>query len=117
MSNSAIENDDNVLCVSSVYEQKYYFNKRFAKLPEIIQNELQIMCVMFTEEVGGELILEFDEDGTLLLRVSCDEGDILYDDISSGLKIRQIQRDNNELFEQLEQFYKAFCMENGERSN
>ena len=41
MSNSAIENDDNVLCVSSVYEQKYYFNKRFAKLPEIIQNELR----------------------------------------------------------------------------
>ena len=25
------------------------------------------MCVLFTEEVGGILDLEFDEDGTLLL--------------------------------------------------
>ena len=39
------------------------------------------MCVLFTEEVGGILSLEFDESGTLLFKTEADEGDILYDDI------------------------------------
>ena len=110
MADLVSKNDENVLCACSVYEQKYYFNKRFEKIPESIQEELQIMCVMFTEEVGGELILEFDEDGTLLLKVCCDEGDILYDEIGSGLMIKQIQYEKSELFEQLEMFYKSFCL-------
>ena len=54
------------MCFNS-YEKKYYFNPDFDKLPEDIKNELKIMCVLFTEEVGGILDLEFDEDGTLLL--------------------------------------------------
>ena len=44
---------EEVLCASSAYEQKYYFNEKFDKLPESIKEELQIMAVMFTEDVGG----------------------------------------------------------------
>lgn len=43
--------DKVVLCGASAYEQKYYFNKDFDKLPQAIQQELQIMCVLFTEDV------------------------------------------------------------------
>ncbi len=60
-------NENVVLCASNSYEKKYYFNPDFDKLPERYKNELKIMCVLFTEEVGGILDLEFDEDGTLLL--------------------------------------------------
>ena len=53
--------DNIVLCGASSYEQKYYFNQDFASLPETVKQELQIMCVLFTEDVGGILTLEFDE--------------------------------------------------------
>ena len=39
-----------VLCGASSYEQKYYFNKLFEKIPQSVQDELHIMCVLFTEE-------------------------------------------------------------------
>ena len=54
-----------VLCGASAYEQKYYFNQDFNSLPEAVKKELQIMCVLYTEEIGGILTLEFDEEGNL----------------------------------------------------
>ena len=51
-----------VLCGASAYEQKYYFNQDFASLPETIKQELQVMCVLYTEDIGGILTLEFDEN-------------------------------------------------------
>jgi len=70
-----------VLCGASAYEQKYYFNQDFNSLPEVVKQELQIMCVLFTEEVGGILTLEFDEDGSLQLKTEALEADGRYDDI------------------------------------
>ena len=54
------------LCGASYYEQKYYFNPDFSKLPTVIQEELQIMVVSFVEKVGGVLTMVFDEEGNLL---------------------------------------------------
>lgn len=105
-----------VLCGASAYEQKYYFNKDFDKLPQAIQQELQIMCVLFTEDVGGVLTLEYDEDGNLLFQVSCDEGDLLFDEIGSGLKIKELQRTKQDLLEALEMFYKVFFLGETEES-
>lgn len=99
-----------VLCGASAYEQKYYFNQDFDKLPESIQQELQIMCVLFTEDVGGVLTLEYDEEGNLLFQVSSDEGDLLFDEIGSVLKIKELQRTKAELLEALEMFYKVFFL-------
>ena len=67
-------NENVVLCASSAYEKKFYLNEAFDKLPEDIKNELKIMCVLFTEEVGGILTLEFDENGTEHVSVDLDEG-------------------------------------------
>lgn len=97
-----------VLCAASAYEQKYYLNEDFQGLPPQIQDELKIMCVLFTEDVGGVLTLVFDEDGNLLLEVSADEGDLLYDDIGSELKIRQMQREKADFLEALELYYRTF---------
>ena len=47
------ENIRVVLCGASAYTQKYFFNRAFAGIPESIQEELHIICVEFTEEVGG----------------------------------------------------------------
>ena len=99
-----------VLCGANAYEQKYYLNEDFAGLPSRIQEELKIMCVLFTEDVGGILTLVYDEDGKLLLEVSAKEADAFYDDIGSGQKIRQIQREKVELLQALEMYYRVFFL-------
>ena len=103
--------DENVvLCVSNSYEKKYYFNPDFDRLPEDIKNELKIMCVLFTEEVGGILELVFDEEGNLLFRTDADENDLLYDDIACGMLIKKMQYEKRELLESLEMFYRVFFL-------
>ena len=98
------------LCASNAYEKKYYLNDQFSNLPERVKQELQIMCVLFTEEVGGILILQYEEDGTLQIVTEADEGDLLYDDIGCGLKVKQMQLDKRELLESLEMYYKVFVL-------
>ena len=99
-----------VLCGANSYQQKYYFNQQFKGLPEAVQRELQILCVLYTEDVGGVLTMEFDEEGNLQFRVTADEGDYLFDEIGSVLKIKQYQMEKRELLESLELFYRVFFM-------
>ena len=99
-----------VLCAASAYEEKFYLNEDFAMLPESIKQELQIICVLFTAEVGGVLVMDFEPDGRLKLRVDVAEEDLLFDEIGSGLKIRQLQRERAELFESLEMYYRVFFL-------
>ena len=54
-----------VLCAASAYEQKFYLNPDFMTLPESVRQELQIMCVLYTADVGGILMVVYDEDGNL----------------------------------------------------
>ena len=103
-------NEKMVLCASNAYEKKYYLNDQFSNLPGRVKQELQIMCVLFTEEVGGILILQYEEDGTLQIVTEADEGDLLYDDIGCGLKVKQMQLDKRELLESLEMYYKVFVL-------
>lgn len=102
--------EDIVLCGSSAYTQKYYLNEDFQGLPEAIRDELKIMCVLYTEDIGGTLTLKFDEDGNLYFETAADEGDLLYDDIGSVLKIKQLQSTKSELLESLETYYKVFFL-------
>ena len=46
------------------------------------------------------------------MHVSADEGDLLFDEIGSALKIKQLQNVKQELFEQLEEYYRFTCMDN-----
>lgn len=105
-----MEQKNVVLCASSAYEKKFWLNDAFTLLPEHIKKELKIMCVLFTEDVGGILSLEFNSKGKLFFRVEADEDDLLYDDIGSALKIKQLQREKRQLLEQLELFYRVFFL-------
>lgn len=102
--------DEIVLCAASSYERKFYLNPEFDSLPESIRQELQIMCVMYTEDVGGILMVVFDEDGNLELKVDHEEDDFLFDEIGSVLKIKEMQQTRRELFESLELFFKVFYL-------
>lgn len=102
--------EEMVLCAASFYEQKYYLNPEFESLPEAVKQELQIMCVLYTADVGGVLLLVFDENGNLELKVEHNEGDFSFDEIGSVLKIKELQNTKEELFKSLEMFYKVFYL-------
>ena len=99
-----------VLCGANSYLQKFYFNQEFDSLPQEVKQELQIMCVLYTEDVGGILTLEFDEKGNLEFKVTSEEGDYLFDEIGSVLKIKQYQEEKRELLEALELYYRVFFL-------
>lgn len=102
--------DKIVLCGSSAYEKKFYLNDDFSNLPEQVKNELQIMCVLYTEEIGGILTLSYDEEGNLEFEVNYDEGDLLFDEIGSVLKIKQLREEKKDLLEALEMYFKVFFL-------
>ena len=99
---------------SSSYEKIFYFNPEFDSLPKQIKEELQIMCVLFTEDVGGILRLEFDETGNLNLTVESKEDDFFFDEIGSVLKIKQLRAEKRELLENMETYFRVFFLQEGQ---
>ena len=98
-----------VLCGANAYEKKYYLNEeQFKMIPESIKEELHIICVLFTEEVGGVFTIAFEEDGNVVMETNADDDDIYYDEVSSGLLIAEIRRSRQELFESLSLYYRVF---------
>lgn len=107
--------DKIVLCAASAYNEKFYFNDDFSSLPDSVKDELKILCVLYTQDVGGVLSLEFDEEGNLDFHTEAASDDFSYDEIGSVLKIREIQRNKKEMLESLEMYYRVFFM-NGEQN-
>ncbi|MDO4293350.1 MAG: DUF6145 family protein [Eubacteriales bacterium] len=99
-----------VLCGANAYEQKYYFNRKFDRLPQSVKDELHIICVLFTREVGGVFLIVFEPDGTLAFETDAAEDDLLYDEISSGLLVGEIKRNRQELLESLTLYYRIFIL-------
>ncbi|MBO5336712.1 MAG: hypothetical protein J6A94_06225 [Lachnospiraceae bacterium] len=99
-----------VLCGANAYDMKYYFNEQFNGIPDSIKDELHIICVLFTEEVGGIFTIVFEQDGSVSMETNAEEDDIYYDEISSGLLVGEIRRKRQELFESLSLYYKVFIL-------
>jgi hypothetical protein len=99
-----------VLCGANAYEQKYYFNEQFAAIPDSVKDELHVICVLFTEEVGGIFTIVFEEDGSVSLETNAKEDDLLYDEISSGLLVGEIRRNRQEMLESLQLYYRIFIL-------
>ncbi len=99
-----------ILCGANAYDKKYYFNERFKQIPKSIQDELHIICVLFTEEVGGIFTIVFEPDGGVSLETDAEENDIYYDEISSGLLVKEIHRKRDELLQSLSLYYRALIL-------
>ena len=99
--------DGVVLCGASSYEKKYYFNQDFSKLPDQVKDTLHILCVEFTEKCGGTFLIKLDESGGLLLVTDAEEADALYDEIGAELEIKNLQKTQRQLFEEISLFYKV----------
>ncbi len=99
-----------VLCGANSYEEKYYLNPDFEQLPDHVKDELKIMCVLYVHDVGGILTLVYEEDGALAFEVTSKEGDPMFDEIGSSLKIKQLQKDKSELLGALQMYYRVFFL-------
>ncbi|HJB86221.1 MAG TPA: hypothetical protein H9766_02470 [Candidatus Dorea faecigallinarum] len=99
-----------VLCGANSYTEKYYLNPDFEQLPENIKNELKILCVLYVHDVGGILTLVFEENGELCFEVTSEEGDPMFDEIGSRLKIKQIQQEKQDLLQSLQLYYQVFFL-------
>ena len=99
-----------MICGANAYEKKYYFNKDFDKIPQDMQDDLHVICVLFTEEVGGIFTIGFDEEGQLQMETIAEEDDIYYDEISAGMLIKKIRDNRQEIFEALSLYYRAIVL-------
>lgn len=99
-----------VLCGANAYDKKYYFNNLFDKMPDHIKEELHIICVLFTEEVGGIITLVFEPDGELVIETQADPDDYYYDEIGSALLVKEVQKKRQELLQSLTLFYRVFVL-------
>ena len=54
--------------------------------------------------------MEFDPEGNLEFRVAAADGDYLFDEIGSALKIKQYQMEKRELLESLELYYRVLFL-------
>jgi len=109
----AINNTQNgnvVLCAASAYEQKYFFNKTFDGIPDDIKKQLNIICVLFTEDIGGIILFEFGKDGKLDIRTEARDSDYDYDEIGAALEVKEIQKQRRDMLNGLELYYKAVIL-------
>ncbi len=96
-----------ILCAASAYEKKYYFNPKFSDVPQDIQDQLHIISVMFTEDVGGIIFFSFDEEGKLSISTEARDSDYNYDEIGAALEVREIQKRRRDMLNGLELYYRA----------
>jgi hypothetical protein len=102
-----------VLCAASSYEQKYYFNGSFSQIPGEVKDQLHIICVLFTEDIGGIILFVFDGEGHLQIRTQAKDSDYNYDEIGAALEVKEIQRQRRDMLNGLELYYRAvFLHEN-----
>ena len=60
--------------------------------------------------MGGILTLVYEENGDLCFEVTSAEGDAMFDEIGSRLKIKQLQQEKAELLQSLQLYYRVFFM-------
>ncbi len=95
---------DNILCCANAQSMKYYFNEEdYGILPEEVKNSLKIALVNYCSDVGGVIVLAFDDE--LKLHIQAIDP---IDEIGSELKIKDMQNTMQELFENLEEFAKRY---------
>lgn len=95
-----------ILSAASSYNQKYYFNDEFKRLPPAVRNEIKILTVTTAERLRGIFSIGFYDDGSLFFEAAAEELDLNYDEIGAPLEIKRIQNEKADLISSLRMFYK-----------
>ena len=98
---------ETIIAVSNSYISKFYLDERLNALPKELKEGIKILMVNLTEENGGivESIYN-DKECVIYFKTYADEKDYLYDEIGANYKLRKMEKENEELFENLALFCK-----------
>lgn len=100
-------NEETIISVSNSYISKYYLDKRLEILPKELKDGIKILMVTFTEENGGVLEMRYNDKLTSIFLFSYkDDNDFLYDEIAAGIKMQKLEKESEELFNNLAIFCK-----------
>lgn len=106
---------NNIILAAASYEkQKYYLEPKFQRLPENIQEEVQILCVSLAQKLTCTFLMGFHEDGEVYFETVKSEDDYNFDEIGAELEIKELFRVKKELLQALKLWYTIFFTENGE---
>ena len=95
------------IIVSNNYIKKYYLDKRLEMLPREVKDTLKILFVKLTTETGGIAEVLYDNnDYSVSLKISCNDNDYNFDEINANYKLAKIERENEQLFNDIANFCK-----------
>lgn len=103
-----------ILSVANCLEQKFFIDPKYSKLPDVIKEELQVICVTLAEKLGCIFIMGFYEDGEIYFETVQYENDCNFDYIGSELEIKRIVKLHRELIESLTLWYRVVVLGNVE---
>ncbi len=94
-----------VLAGASREKQKYFFEPRFAALPQTVKDEIRNICIIMAERLGCTFLISFEKSGDVLFEIIKNEGDIDFDDIGAELEIKSLKSEKKELIKALKLWY------------
>ncbi len=102
------------LAAASFEKQKYFFAPEFQKLPDDIQNEIKVICVMTAQKLCCTFVMGFEETGDIFFELIKNEGQLDFDEIGAELEIKEMRRTKKELLKALKLWYLIFQTQEGE---
>lgn len=105
--------DKKVLAAASYEKQKYYLEQEFSSLPEGIQEEIRVICVVLAQKLCCTFLIGFYENGELYFEVM--ENSFDFDEIGAELEIKALRNEKKELLKALKLWYLVFKTEEGEK--
>lgn len=103
-----------ILAAASYEKQKYFLETEFASLPESIQEEVRIICVLLAQKLGCTFVMGFDEENEVYVETIKREDDFNFDEIGAELEVKELYRREKELFRTLKLWYTIYFTEEGE---
>lgn len=104
-----------ILAAASFDKQKYYLEKEFQGLPEEIQEEVRVICVLLAQKLQCTFVMGFYDDGEVYFESVREEDDFNFDEIGSELEIKQIYRTKSQLLDALKLWYCVYFTQEGEK--
>ncbi len=104
-----------ILAVASYEKQKYFIEPKFQILPEEIQKEIKIMCVLTAQKLCCTFLIGFEKQGDIYFETIKEQQNIDFDDIGAELEIKKIQSEKEQLLKALKLWYIIYFTEEGKK--
>ena len=104
-----------ILAVASYEKQKYFIEPKFQILPEEIQKEIKIMCVLTAQKLCCTFLIGFERQGDIYFETIKEQQNIDFDDIGAELEIKKIQSEKEQLLKALKLWYIIYFTEEGKK--